>query len=112
MMRISDNRSRETDLGFSEHGWISECGEIRNWVVGWIKTIGCDRAKIGDHGLGARIGLTFGDPQWRIIAAGIEGVDAFPFLRAADDWVEFAVNKIVQLFGDLRIGIKSSARLG
>jgi hypothetical protein len=39
-------------------------------------------------------------------------VDAFPFLRAADDAVEFAVSQIVQLFSDWRIGIKSSARLG
>jgi hypothetical protein len=95
VMRIRDDRSRETDLGFRERGWISERSKIRNWVIGWDKTIGRDLAKIGDRGLGARISLALGDPQRRIITAGIERVDAYPFVDTADDLVEFSAGKIV-----------------
>src|SRR5690242_2859063 len=100
LMRVSDDRSRQVDLSFRERGWISERGKIWNWVVGWIKAMSRDSAKISDHRLGARISLPFGDPQRRISAACIKNVDAFPFLRAPNDPVIFAVCQIVQLFGN------------
>src|SRR6516225_4874690 len=95
MMRVNNDRGRESDLGFRIRGCIDEWSKIRNWVVRRIKTIGRDPAKIGDRRLGARISLPLGDPQRRIIAASIERVDTCPFLDTADDLVEFSAGKIV-----------------
>ena len=50
--------------------------------------------------LAPRIGLAVGDPDRRVIAGRIEGVDLGAVLLVADDLVELAVGEIVQLIGD------------
>jgi hypothetical protein len=93
--RIGDHRGRERDFGARERYWICERSKIRNWVVRGIKTVSRNLAKIGNRGLSPRISLAVGEPQRRIIAAGIERLDACPFLDTADDLVEFSAGKIV-----------------
>src|SRR6516225_7816778 len=93
--RISDDRSRQCDFGVRERDRISQRSKIRNWVVSRIKTVSRNLAKIGNRSLSPRINLPLGDPQRRIITAGIERVDTCPFLCAADEAVEFSAGKIV-----------------
>jgi len=110
MLRVSDDRCGEPNLVFGECDWTSEGSKIGNRIIGGIKTIGPDPAQIGDRRLGSGIGFAVSDPQGRIIAAGIECVDAGPLFCVADNAVEFPVGNIVQLFGDWSVGIDSSAR--
>src|SRR6516225_11230103 len=110
MMRVSDDRCGEPNLGFRDCDGIGDGSKIRHRIIGGIKTVGPDSAQIGDRRFGAAIGFAVGDPQRRIIAAGIEGVDAGPLSCVADDAVEFSVRKIVQLFDEWSIGVDSGAR--
>src|SRR4029077_15980948 len=64
------------------------------------KPVGVDMTKIIDCRRGARIDLAVGEPQRRVIAAGIEGVDLRAVFLAADDAIELAIGKFAQLFGD------------
>ncbi len=99
-MRVGDDRHGQLDFGVGERGRVGQRREIRHRIVGGIEAVGIDMAEIGDRGVGARIGLAVGDPERRVVAAGIERVDLRAVLLAADDVVEFAVGEIVQLVGD------------
>ena len=61
-------------------------------------------AEIGDRRIGARIGLAVGDPQRRIIAAGIERIDLGTVFLIADDVVEAAGGEVVQLVDNRCVG--------
>ena len=104
MMRIGEDRHGELDLGIGKSGGIARRVEIRHRIVGGIETVGVDMAEIGDRGFGARIGLAVGDPDRRVIAAGIERIDRGAVFLAADGAVEFAVGEVAQLVGDRRVG--------
>ena len=103
-MRISENRSGQLDFGIRQRRRVADGGEIRHRIIGGIESVGIDMAEISDRRSGAVIGLAVGDPDRRVVAAGIESIDLRADLLVADDLVELAAGEIVQLIGDRRIG--------
>ncbi len=110
VMRISNDRGRQPDLGLRQRRGIGAAGEIRNGIIGGSKPVGVDMAEIGDRRLRARIRAAIGQPQRRVIAAGIEGVDHGSIIRIAEDGVELAGGEIVQLCGDRCVRIGAALR--
>ena len=67
-------------------------------------------AEIGDRRLAALVDFAVGDPQRRVIAAGIERVDDGAVFLAADDAVVLAAGEIAQLIDDRGIGRAQGGR--
>ena len=103
-MRIGDDRHGELEIGLGEIGGIVQRGEIRHRIIGRIETVGIDMMQIIDGGLGLVARFAVGDPQRRIVAAGIERIDQDAVFLVADDFVELAARHGAQLVGDRRIG--------
>ena len=101
---IGDDRHVELELGLGEIARIAQRGKVRHRVIGRIETVLVDMAEIGDHGLAALVHFAVGDPQRRVVAAGIERVDDGAVFLVADDAVVFAAGKIAQLIDDRGIG--------
>ena len=112
VMRVGDDGYAQLELCLRKRGRICERRKIRRRIICRIETVGIDLAEISDCGLGARVGLAVGDPERRIIAAGIERFESRPFFLAADDAVELAIGKLVQLAAHGRIGCQVLRREG
>ena len=101
---VGDDRHVELELGLGEIVRIAQRGKVRHRVIGRIETVLVDMAEIGDHGLAALVHFAVGDPQRRVIAAGIERVDDGAVFLVADDAVVLAAGEIAQLIDDRGIG--------
>ena len=84
MMRVSDHRHRQLQFGVGECCGIRR-SEVRRRIVGGIETVGIDMMQVIDRGLGLVVDLAVGDPERRVIAAGIERVDDDAVFLVADD---------------------------
>src|ERR1700683_4015246 len=87
---IGDNRHREPDLGLRCSSRIGEVGEVRNRVVRRVEPVNGDAAEIIDRRLGACVDRAVGDPNRRVVARGIKGLQGGRVLRATADGIELA----------------------
>ena len=94
MVGIGDDGHVELELGLGEVVRIAQRGKVRHRVIGRIETVLVDMAEIGDRGLAVLVHFAVGDPQRRVIAAGIERVDDGAVFLVADDAVELAAGEI------------------
>ncbi len=102
VVRVSDHRHRELQIGFRELGRIGR-GKVRHRVVSRIETVGIDMREIIDRGLGAGVGFAVGDPERRVVTAGIERIDDHAIFLAAEDLVELAAGHGAELIGNGRV---------
>ena len=105
VMRVGGDRERETQFSFRKRGGIAQRIESRRRIITGIETVGVDVAEIRYRRLRARVRLAVGQPQRRIIAAGIIGFECRSLLLAAEHSIEFSGGEVPQFFSDCGIAV-------